>query len=381
MLNLNSIRDLLWYLIEDKQVPSQLLLEESDRLGLFQAVYESFNLAQQKVGAVERFYNIGSHIICLRFAGQGLIPYITKAIAHLETKAIPNPSLTICLWDSVSTQTKMSALVDLLIHLIEAKWGEFLEPRKEIKGWHSDRVHALFHIGPNILSLLDKQRNLAVYWLEDAVNIPYFEHGSPLQTILNWWVSDRNCQYVHAGAIGTAEGGVLIAGKGGSGKSTASLASINSPLSYVSDDYCLVSVEPNPYVYSLYNTAKLRGIEDIQRFPHLANLMGNLDNLETEKAMIFLYDHYPEKVTQGFPIQAILVPQITGQPQTTIERTSAAIALKALAPSTLFQLSGTGQKNLQFLSQLVKQVPCYILKSGTNLEQIPEVIYNLLKQK
>lgn len=358
--------------------PPALRLEEQEQLVYFQMVHAGFERAAQAVGIVKFFYLIGGYTICLQFAGDGLVPYLTPALAHLVTSPVADPDLTICIWDSASTSTQLPLLIGSLIELLEINWTSHLGPRKEVKGYDGDRIRSNFHIGPNILSVLDRKQNLACYWIKDAENIPYWEKGSPLQMILNWWTTDHHKQYVHAGAVGTLDGGVLLAGKGGSGKSSTALACIDSPLVYASDDYCLLSMEPTPYVYSLYNTAKLKGQEDLERFPRLAPWVNNRDRLDSEKAMLFLNHHCPEKVVTGFPIKAVLVPQVTGKSDTHLRPTTAAMALKALAPSTMFQLAGSGKTAFQMMSSLVKQVPCYALELGTDVAQIPAVIANLL---
>ncbi len=355
-----------------------ITVEEQDQLTCFQLSYTGFERAAQAAGVVESFYSIGGYTLCLRFAGTGLVPYLSPAITHLTTAPTATPDLTVCLWDSASTATPLPLLIGSMVELIQCHWTDYLGPRKEIKAYDGARIRANFHIGPNILSMLDRQRNLACYWIADAQNIPYWEQGSPLQTILNWWTTDHHRQYVHAGAVGTAEGGVLLAGKGGSGKSSTALACIDSPLVYASDDYCLVSTDPTPYVYSLYNTAKLKGQADLERFPHLAPLVNNRDRMESEKAMLFLHQHHPAKVVSGFPIKAVLIPRITGQSDTSVRPTTTGAALRALAPSTIFQLAGSGQTAFQTMSSLVKQVPCYSLELGTEMAQIPEVILSLL---
>jgi hypothetical protein len=268
-MDLKELNGVFWHLLEEKKIEPHGYPLEADRIGLFQAFYASFLTAKDSVGIIKRFYDIGDYIICLSFAGNGLIPKITPAIAHLEVEPVNNPDFTVCLWDTASTDTPPSLFMSLYIKAIKGHWCKYLDTRKEIKEYNSDHIYAGFHIGPNILSMFDRQENLAVYWIEDAQQIPYYENGSPLQTILSWWTKNHDRQYVHAGAVGLPTGGVLIAGKGGSGKSTSCVACIDSALNYASDDYCLVSRKPQPYVYSLYNTVKLVGMDDFQRFPKL----------------------------------------------------------------------------------------------------------------
>ncbi|MEM6450517.1 MAG: serine kinase [Cyanobacteria bacterium P01_D01_bin.105] len=360
--------------------------EESDREVFFEAMRCGFEQAVQATNVQERFYKIGGYSICLRFAGEAMLKQIAPAIAHLEIPEIAQPDLKICLWDNQSTQTQLPGLMSVFIRLFHWYWHEHLDGRQNVKALCSNhesleenRFSARLNIGANVFSMLDQQQNLAMYWIEDVADLPYWEKGSPLQSILNWWLSARARQYVHAAAVGLETGGVLIAAKGGSGKSTSALACLNSPLKYASDDYCLISTDPTPYVYSLYSSAKLKGATDFARFPELAALCSNSEQLKDEKALFFLHKHYPEKIVSGFPLRAILVPRITGEPNTHLKRITAIHALSALAPSTLLQLSGTGKQAFANMSQLVKQLPCYSLELGTDILQIPLVILELLQ--
>lgn len=356
--------------------------ENADRIAFFQAVYEGFQRAAKAVqGTVDYFYNIAGHTICLRFAGKALVPQLTPAFAHLEAEPVLKPALTVCLWDTASTHTRMPLLVSSLVHFLRLRWWELMDSRRQIKGYNDHRIRSAFHLGPDILSLLDVGQNLAVYWVMDAAQIPYYERGYPLQTILNWWTASHGHQYIHAAAVGTLAGGLLLAGKGGCGKSTTALACLDSDLKFASDDYSLVAIDPMPRVYSLYNTAKLKGLEDIERFPLLAPMISNVDRLNEEKAMLFLYEHHQEKMVSEFPLRAILLPQITGRLETKLRPVKPVAALRALAPSTILQLPGTGQEAFRLMSSLVKQVPCHVLELGTEISRIPEVIIGLLNSE
>lgn len=199
-----------------------------------------------------------------------------------------------------------------------------------------------------------------------------------MRTILHWWADQGIYQFIHGGAVGLPTGGVLLAGKGGTGKSTTALACLEAGLLYASDDYCLVRTDPLPFAYSVYNTAKLRGDLDLERFPNLAPLVSNQSRQKDDKAVFFLEQHFPEKVSRGFPIRAIILPQITDGKESRLRNASAGVAMTALAPSTLLQLPGAGAMEFKTISNLVRKVPAYILELGTEINRIPDAIFSLL---
>jgi len=127
----------------------------------------------------------------------------------------------------------------------------------------------------------------------------------------------------------------------------------------------------------VFNTAKLNA-NHMQKLPHLVPATRITDELYNGKRLIFVNRHYPEKIADGFPLRAILVPRITGLPQTKLKPASSAAGLRALAPSTIHQLLGPSEAMFQTIASLVKQLPCYHLEVGTDLTSIPEVIVNLL---
>jgi hypothetical protein len=362
-----------------KRTAARCSHEQSDRIAFFEAVHDGFRRAESSAGGCrEHFYRIGGETVVLRFAGPGLIPHLTPAIAHLLTDSLAASVLTVNLWDSVSSGAPLPFLVAKFVQLLQTRWWEMLDLRREIKFLHGDPIRTTFHLGPDILSLFDTRRNLALYWVEDASRIPYYEKGYPMTSILSWGLEGKGLHFVHAAAVGTPAGGVLMAGKGGVGKSTTSLACVDSPLQFLSDDYCLLSTDGAPRAYSIYNSVKLKADEDVERFPHLKGMVSNPVRVGEEKAMIFLHQHLPQKLIRSFPIKAVLLPRITGQRDTRLREARGGEALRLLAPSTVFQVSGAGEGAFRSMVRLVKQVPSYTLELGTDISGIPRVIADLL---
>lgn len=336
-----------------------------DSVTFFDTFYRSFQRAISHVGGpVDRYYSINGQIIRLRFAGPALISQLTPALAHLATHRSETPSLTICIWDNASTSTPRPQLPPVRT-----------TPRGDIPDYSDDRIHT--HIGDGFISVLDAARGLAVYSCRDAAQLPLYERGAPLRSILHWWFRRSNLQLVHAGAVGTEDAGILLAGKGGSGKSTTCLTCLNSDLFYVSDDYSLIGLEPVPFAHTLYNTAKVR-VDNLQRVPHLQDKISNADQLQSEKALFFLHDYFPQRIITSLPIQAILLPQVTGRVDTAVTPASARDSLSALLLSTMHQLAGADDRTIMMISQFVNALPSYHLELGSDLEQIPAMIRKIL---
>lgn len=339
-----------------------------DPLQFFASFFKSFQRAADNVGGViDRYYNLAGQTIRLRFAGPALLPLLTPALAHTAVPETSASDLTICIWDNTSTATPRPKLPPVASM-----------PRGDIPGFNNGRIHT--HIGADLFSALDIEQRLAVYWCQDAAQLPLYEKGAPLRSILHWWFRGLDLQLVHAGAVGTASAGVLLAGKGGSGKSTTCLACLNSDLLYVSDDYSLIGLEPGPYVHTLYNTAKVRP-DNLHRVPHLEDKIANSGSWQQEKALFFLQEHFPQKVAAGMPLHAIFLPRVTGKIDTSLSPATARDSLSALLLSTMHQLAGSDEKTVVTIQRLVNTLPSYHLHLGTDLEQIPIVINNHLQAK
>ena len=226
--------------------------------------------------------------------------------------------------------------------------GHYLA-RGEVAGFNDGRIHTSFDMGSGVLNMLDVHRNVGIFWTRDAGHFPQWESGAPLRIILHWWMRQRDCQFTHAAAIGTPKGGVLLGGRGGSGKSTTALACLGADLNYVSDDYCLVQTKPTPYVYSVYNSGKIVP-DSFEKFPYLEKLFKNISHFDGEKMLFFLDKKYHEKISAGFPIKAIVLPCIANTPETKYRKISKVNALTSLAPSSILQLPGAGNAELRYLT-------------------------------
>lgn len=335
----------------------------------FDAVYQSFRRALDAAGAaIDRHYSIAGQPVLLRAAGPALLPPIARALEHLRGAPIDEPALTICLWDSDSTGVPMPP----------PPWAlEDFRQGGEIRGYTDARFYTGFQFGAGILSILDLERGLGVYWTKSAGQIPFYEIASPLRMMLHPWLSARGVVPVHAGAVGLPDGGVLLAGKGGSGKSNTALACLGSELLYVSDDFCLIRADPVPTAFSLYSTGKVLG-QDMARLSLSDSMVWNRERPPEEKAVLFLNEHRPGRLADHFPLKAIFIIRVAGGSNTRLTPASPGAALTALAPGSLLLMPSSSAKIFRFLADTVRQIPCFYLDLGTAREQIPGTILDFL---
>ena len=192
---------------------------ESEQLDFFERCYEKFLRAKETAGEFHHFCRVGGTNVRLMFAGESLVPHLTLALEHLRIPKVNSPDLTICIWDSDSTSVEMVPP--------PFKWESFTY-RGDIWGFNSTRIKTAFHWIEYSVNLMDHATNTGIYWVQKAETLQYWVHAKPLRTLFHWWMEKNGCQVLHAGAVGTQEGAVLLTGKGGIGKSTTALSCLRS---------------------------------------------------------------------------------------------------------------------------------------------------------
>lgn len=315
----------------------------------------------------KRYFRLGPFTLEFIFPNGNLIPKLIPAFAHLETTDACQVDLSVAFWDSASTGEELSP----------PPWthaqGGFIS-------FHGEGYYHKYNSVSGCLYSFDSSQNRACYWIQDYRKVPYYETGAPILSILNWWLKETSFQLIHGGGLGLADGGILLIGRGGSGKSTTCASALRSNLFYAGDDYCLVDTGDSPKVYGILNSSKIRP-DMLKHFDHLKPMLYNADRIKEEKPLFFLYPQLKNRLIREFPLKAILIPQVVGAEHSVIEPASAADTLRALAPSTIFQLSGLGKEILQKTTQLVQRLPCYFLKLGKNPQEVPGEIEKFLRDR
>lgn len=340
---------------------------EEEQRHFFEQSMDCYKQAAEKTGEIKRYYDIGGTTVCLVFAGDSLIPYLTPALEHIRLSDSSTADATVHVWDSKSTGVDMIPPPCSKYHFTD---------RGDIWGFNSDRIKTAFHWSEYSVNVMDMETNTAVYWVKDPAHLPYWATSSPFRTIFNWWMEKNGGQLLHAAAVGTEDGAVLITAKGGAGKSTTAVSSLLDGMFYLADDYLIVKNKPVPTVYTLYSTAKI-GVNDGHQFPELEPLSADHMEDDQEKDVIFLYPAFRDQIVKQLPVKTILMPNIQpDQEETTFSDISFWRIHRAMSFTTMSQLPGVDTHTQNFFKELCEAVPSMTLNLGSNINQVPKALRN-----
>lgn len=338
-------------------------LPAPDLPAVFAAGTASFAAAILARAVLECDVAVAANRLHIRFSDARLADALMGAFNYRRLERGGAPDLTILVWDSPVEQWVAPLL-------------ELIGPGSPHAGAMSfSAAGVVLHLrswpAPT-LQAIDMERRIGLYWTAAAMPIASGDRCRPFLPILHWLLADGPWQFVHASAVGYESGGVLLAGKGGSGKSTTALACARAGWRYAGDDFVLVDDAPEPRIDAIYSSARLR--PDMTRhFPELARLRVVPNGAgDTDKHDFLLAQAVAMSAFSGFPLRAILVPRV-GAAATALRPASRAEALRALAPSTLAHLKDV-RRVFDKIARLAAAVPCFRLDLGPELDAIPAAI-------
>ena len=306
----------------------------------------------------------------IKFAGQALIPIILPAIAHLiqdeENLVI---DYTIFIWDSTTNQTPLPTFNGSI---------NDIKLRGEIAGYNNNRYQAAYFTHARMLSLLDMEDKIGVICLADLKEMPSFEIACPLRSLFSWIIRKHGRSIIHAGAVGSGNGAVLIGGQSGSGKSSTSLRCLLAGLDYLGDDLTAISLnEDIPIVYSLYSSGKTHN-RDLETFSEFKNIALHKKDAYSSKEIYLLYPHYKNQLTLQKEIKAVLIPDLSGGTELKFSKISLASVLSIMCSSTKELLPDTGNEIFFTLASILHKVPCYRFYLGADPAAIPKAIQRII---
>lgn len=195
--------------------------------------------------------------------------------------------------------------------------------------------------------------------------------ATPMLPLLNIALRGKDTFVIHAGAVATEAGAALLIGKGGSGKSTTSLLSLQAGLHFLADDYCAIRATEPPTVHSLYASAKVH-FDNAFRLPFI-----RWDRTpEYDKGYAWLAPTFADRLRTHAPVRALLHPAVSDELK--LEPLRSHEALMTLAPNTILQLQSDAGA-FAAMAHLTRRVPSYRLHLGPDPSAVPTLIEHVLK--
>jgi glycosyltransferase involved in cell wall biosynthesis len=343
---------------------------EEEQRHFFEACHNKYLEASHRCPVVKKYYRIAETTVCLSFAGESLLPFMTPALQHLEMDESGRIDFHIYLWDSESSGIEMVPA--------PCDQAAFTE-RGDIWGFNSRRYRTAFHWSEFSVNVMDTHQAVAVYWVKTPSFLPYWVYSAPLRSIFHWWMELNNSQLLHAAAVGTEEGAILITGKGGAGKSSTALSCLLEEMLYLGDDYLIVKAGERPRVYPLYSSAKLLP-EDLPHYPHLAPFLQKEIKAEQEKQILFLYPGLENQIPASLPLKAIVTPEISGKETPGLSPLAFESIRRAMSFTTICQLPYAGEYTHDFIFRLLQQCPSFTLSLSRHRRKNPEILRHFLSE-
>jgi hypothetical protein len=311
-------------------------------------------------------YEIAELAVGFRFLDDRIKEQVSPAFHHLRTEKNIQPELTVLLDGASSPLADLSRLPD---------WNGL--GQTDVLAVKVGETMLIVQCNGLVVGALD-YLSKAGYWVDlHPLGVSYLERTAPMLHLLSLWFGSRGKYLFHGAAVGNANGGVLILGAGGAGKTTTVLACLEAGMTYAGDDRCLLSMDESPFVHSIYGTAKL---SDISRFPALTAVIDTDGMKLGEKALYHLHRLPGSRLHFGFPLRAILLAHIENIERTSISPTSQAKGFLALASSGALHLPAMRKQALRCFDSAARRLPVYDLKLGADIRSAPDAISQLLSE-
>ena len=226
------------------------------------------------------------------------------------------------------------------------------------------RVSAFYDHDRQFWMILDKDSGRALLWIAQAESLPFWEEAAPFKQILQWFFVGTRMSMLHGGVISNSRCGALLAGAGGSGKSTTVAACFQAGLGVCGDDLMVVERSNMGWsAHAVYDAVKLSPNDAIPTPPILEAAPWRACG---EKRLV----RYTDASANGFfrttRLNALIHCMVTGRAASRLASISPSEMLRAIGPPTVFLLRGREAHILKEVNELIRALPCFRLELGGN---------------
>lgn len=292
----------------------------------------------------------------LRIAGEAIELAATDSIAsfllppfaHLTVDRAQEPALRIAV-AALDERDPLAAILDTF-------------PDSGVLATEGEQV---LHLHPQAAVTLDRSGGMLYALMRNDAGrgIASWHRAKPLQVPLSIFFADRGIDLLHGGLVSLRGQGVLIAGVGGSGKSTLTLASLLAGLDILGDDCVAMRKTGESFTgYSVFASTTLER-DHLRNFPSLTRTLERSASTDA-KQVLPLAMLEPERTAIATTIRAIMLPRVTRGASVTVTPAAPRDALLALAPSSILRRAVPPAAALARMAALARAVPAYRLEMG-----------------
>jgi len=324
---------------------------------------------------------LGGRRVQLQVAGSELAASLTRAFAPLiENTEIDDPrngedgciELRIGAWDRTATGVGCPGLA-------------LVPDRTDVLGpglmFQYRAGQLLRYDRSSIVKCLDRRSGELFMCVQDAAQLGLNDRTRPFEHFLRAWAHDQSIHILHAGLVAHDGRGVLLAGRGGSGKSTTAIACALAGLDFLGDDFVATAATADGWRgHALYDTVRLER-SGLDRFPSLeAHRVSPAQLHDGAKYLVYMSDVLGAARGRvvGTRLAAIVIPTIAGSGATFMRPVSRGEILRRLVPSTLLRALGGGASSFSHMTAMVRDLPCHELVLGTSVDAAPDLLRGVL---
>ncbi|MGH9172561.1 MAG: hypothetical protein ACRD0Z_17125 [Acidimicrobiales bacterium] len=338
------------------------LLPESTLASFHAVASREFERAAEHHGRVDRRLRFVDRTVLLRFAGARLAGVLLGALAAREDNSdgAPDdrtPDAVVSLWEADDCPGGSVPF--------PWRWSN-VGTGGLIRETGDGRLVAVHETCSGTLTLIDRTASAMLYRVPHTRAVPWWERAAPLRPCLFWALAGDGGHLVHAAAVGDDRGAVLLVGARGSGKTTVAMAAVNHGLRFVADDYLLLRSGHTPEAVALYNTVSVAA-------------SSRTASAGDTKAVLDLRKLMPDALCESLTVRAVVVPCVS-EGRTQLRRVTPVAALRAWAPTTVFQMPFDDGAVVATLAGVVSSCPCYSLDVGSDEADLADAVLQVLEQ-
>lgn len=183
---------------------------------------------------------------------------------------------------------------------------------------------------------------------------------------------------LHAAGFSMNGRAILIPGTSGAGKSTLSVALLRAKFDYLTDD--MVFMARTAEGLTVRGLAEDIDVSEqtIRFFPELDFLMHSPKTDGFTKRQLRVDEVYSAiPILESSP-RAIILPHISGKPQSTITQIDGDEAFREIVPNVLLTEQRACEGHFGVLADLVRQARCYRLETGQDFDRIASLMQQVL---